>query len=196
MDKPPEEPLLRIQLIFNNHPRLLTQPKSVQCQAADVESEGSDNDVYWAQWEKVHDQDRSGLRSVHTVIVEAHKDGDFDSEEEKWEEEENDGSDSEDGDDVAHWINKVINETSSDGIEDQDLPEESNGKSKDSQYIFCPSPHRLPLLHLFTKHHSLHPLLPERHGTTHTTEDIHKDSVYETYTHCKQNNLPEVWAYM
>ncbi|KIJ32233.1 hypothetical protein M422DRAFT_86037, partial [Sphaerobolus stellatus SS14] len=26
--------------------------------------------------------------------------------------------------------------------------------------------------------------------------DIHKDSVYETYTHCKRNNLPEVWAYM
>ncbi|KIJ37290.1 hypothetical protein M422DRAFT_178296, partial [Sphaerobolus stellatus SS14] len=52
------------------------------------------------------------------------------------------------------------------------------------------------LLRLFTKHHSLHPLLPERHGTTRTAEDIQKDSVYETYTHCKQNNLPEVWAYM
>ncbi|KIJ37291.1 hypothetical protein M422DRAFT_50584 [Sphaerobolus stellatus SS14] len=129
MDKPPEKPLLRIQLIFNNHPRPLTQPNlfSVKQQML--------------RWEKVHDQDRSGLRSVHAVIVEAHEDGDFDSEEEKWEEEESDGSDSEDGDDVAHWINKVINETSSDRIEDQDLPEESNGKSKDSQYIFCPSPH-------------------------------------------------------
>ncbi|KIJ32234.1 hypothetical protein M422DRAFT_266046 [Sphaerobolus stellatus SS14] len=157
MDKPPEKPLLHIQLIFNNCPRLLTQSKFAQCQAADVESEGSDDDTYWAQQEKVPDQDRPGLRSVRADIVEAHEDGDFDSEEEEWEEEESDGSDLEDGDDVRCLINKIINETSSNGIEDQDLPEESNGKSKDSQYIFCPSPHRLPLLCLFAKHHSLHP---------------------------------------
>jgi hypothetical protein len=62
--------------------------------------------------------------------------------------------------------------------------------------MFCPAPHRLPILRLFAKHHALHPLLPEWHSQMRTSDQIHKDTVTEMYTHCKWNNLPEVWGYM
>ncbi|KIJ47713.1 hypothetical protein M422DRAFT_163578, partial [Sphaerobolus stellatus SS14] len=73
---------------------------------------------------------------------------------------------------------------------------ETGGRTKDTSYVFCPAPHRLPILHLFAKHHVLHPNLPERHTSSCTATEIHTDAVLEMYTHCKRNNLLEVWAYM
>ncbi len=69
-------------------------------------------------------------------------------------------------------------------------------KKKNLVYEFCPLPHRLPILRLLAKHFCLHPLLPERHGQTRSPEQIYRDSVYETYLHCKNNHLREVWAYL
>jgi hypothetical protein len=46
-------------------------------------------------------------------------------------------------------------------INEPDVPEESGSRIKDVNYMFCPAPHRLPILRLFAKHHALHPLLPE-----------------------------------
>ena len=63
-------------------------------------------------------------------------------------------------------------------------------------YEFCPLPHRLPIRRLLLKHFCLHPLLPESHGQPRTSEDIHQDSAYEMYRHCKNNNLRDVWAYL
>ena len=63
-------------------------------------------------------------------------------------------------------------------------------------YEFCPLAHRLSILRLLSKHFCLHPLLPERHGKARDSEQIHYDSVYEMYLHCKRNHLREVWAYL
>jgi len=127
--------------------------------------------------------------SVREQVLQSHEAGDFDVDEEYDEDET-------DGDDIGHFINLVAQERLTTDEEDDILPEETGGKAKDSQYIFCPAPHRLPLLRLFAKHHALHPLLPERHGCDRTAEQIRKDCVLEMYSHCTRNNLPEVWAYM
>ncbi|KAI0710463.1 hypothetical protein C8T65DRAFT_538559, partial [Cerioporus squamosus] len=65
-----------------------------------------------------------------------------------------------------------------------------------TDYVFCPLSHRLPILRLFAKHASQHPLLPERHGETRTSDDIWRDAVAEMYHHCRANNLCDVWAYL
>ncbi|KAI0348907.1 hypothetical protein OH77DRAFT_1465898, partial [Trametes cingulata] len=65
-----------------------------------------------------------------------------------------------------------------------------------SDYQFCPASHRLPILRLFAKHACLHPLLPERHGQRRSAEDIYREAVEQMYRHCKNNRLPEVWAYL
>ncbi|OSC99965.1 hypothetical protein PYCCODRAFT_1342865, partial [Trametes coccinea BRFM310] len=67
---------------------------------------------------------------------------------------------------------------------------------KRPDYQFCPAAHRLPILRLFAKHASQHPLLPERHGQARTAEDIYRDAVSEMYHHCFANNLREAWAYL
>ncbi|EIW59064.1 uncharacterized protein TRAVEDRAFT_19598 [Trametes versicolor FP-101664 SS1] len=82
---------------------------------------------------------------------------------------------------------------------DPDTPpdtSETGGRSRASDYQFCPACHRLPILRLFTKHACQHPLLPERHGIRRSAEDIYRDAVEEMYRHCKANNLSEVWAYL
>ena len=72
------------------------------------------------------------------------------------------------------------------------------GKQKKSNlaYEFCPLPHRPSILRLLMKHFCQHPLLPERHGQHRTAELIYRDSVHETYLHCRNNQLREVWAYL
>jgi len=65
-----------------------------------------------------------------------------------------------------------------------------------TRYEFCPLPHHLSILHLLVKHFCQHPLLPECHGQTCTTQQIHHDSVYESYLHCQNNGVHEVWAYL
>ena len=69
-------------------------------------------------------------------------------------------------------------------------------KRKKLAYEFCPLPHRPSILRLLVKHFCQHPLLPERHGQPRTPEQIHRDSVCETYLHCERNCLHEVWAYL
>jgi len=39
-------------------------------------------------------------------------------------------------------------------------------------------------------------MLPEHHGESHTSQQIHHDTVYESYLHCQNNKLHEVWAYL
>ena len=63
-------------------------------------------------------------------------------------------------------------------------------------YEFCPLPHHLPIHCLLLKHFCLHPLLPEPHGQSQTSEDIYQDSTYKMYCHCKNNNLCNIWAYL
>lgn len=65
-----------------------------------------------------------------------------------------------------------------------------------ANYEFCPLAHRLPILRLFAKHFCQHTLLPERHGRYRSKHDIRHDAVLEMYTHCVNNNLREVWAYL
>jgi len=69
-------------------------------------------------------------------------------------------------------------------------------KKKYLAYEFCPLPHRRHIIHLLAKHFCLHPLLPECHGQSRTSEEIHSNSVHEIYLHCKNNQLHEVWAYL
>jgi len=67
---------------------------------------------------------------------------------------------------------------------------------KDASYVFCPLPHRLSILRLVCKHFCQHSILHERHGQSRNSQQIHCDTVLETYYHCKANNLREVWAYL
>ena len=67
---------------------------------------------------------------------------------------------------------------------------------KQLSYEFCPLIHRVSILRLLSKHFCLHPLLPEQHGQPRSSEQIYRDSVYEMYLHCKNNQLHEVWAYL
>ncbi|KAI1782045.1 hypothetical protein LXA43DRAFT_870500, partial [Ganoderma leucocontextum] len=73
---------------------------------------------------------------------------------------------------------------------------ETGARSKRADYEFCPAAHRLPIMRLFAKHASQHPLLPERHGQARSSDEIRRDAVTEMYLHCKTNNLSEVWAYL
>ena len=67
---------------------------------------------------------------------------------------------------------------------------------KSISYEFCPHAHWLPILRLLSKHFCLHPLLPEQHGQTRSSDEIYRDSVREMYLQCKNSHLQEVWAYM
>ena len=68
--------------------------------------------------------------------------------------------------------------------------------NKKPLYKFCPLLHCLSILRLLAKHFCQHPLLPERHGQPRSAQQIHRDAVYETYLHCKNNQLREVWGYL
>ena len=78
----------------------------------------------------------------------------------------------------------------------KDKREGGRQKHKKLAYEFCPLHHRPSILWLLAKHFCQHPLLPECHGQPRTSEQIHRDSVYEMYLHCKNNRLCEVWAYL
>ncbi len=63
-------------------------------------------------------------------------------------------------------------------------------------YIFCPAPHCMRALHIFTKHFCEHPLLPGRNGRYHTAKEIRDNAVHEMYMFCYQRGLRELWGYM
>lgn len=54
------------------------------------------------------------------------------------------------------------------------------------EYVFCPSPHHKPILHLFTKYFCQHPLFPEHHGSSLDAAAIHRQGVSEMYQFCYQ----------
>lgn len=124
--------------------------------------------------------------TARETVMASHEAGDFELDEECESDEE----------DLITQVDQFARETSNIDIDEEDLPEEAGPRVKDPSYVFCPPEHRLPILRLFAKHHALHPLLSERHGESRTPEEIHRDCTLEMYTHCKHNNLREVWAYM
>src|ERR1700761_4020208 len=63
-------------------------------------------------------------------------------------------------------------------------------------HIFCPAPHRKQILRIFVRHFCEHPLLPDRAGSTRSSEKIRYDAVWEMYQFCFQRGLREVWGYM
>ncbi|KAJ7735150.1 hypothetical protein B0H16DRAFT_1327182, partial [Mycena metata] len=67
-------------------------------------------------------------------------------------------------------------------------------KSADPLYVFCPAPHRRPLLHLFTRHFCRHPIFPTQDGPK-SAAKIREESVYEMYMFCFQRGLREAWGY-
>ncbi|KAI0671341.1 hypothetical protein C8Q78DRAFT_991023 [Trametes maxima] len=111
--------------------------------------------------------------------------------EEMWEYDEWEGLD--DPNDIRHLVDRIARREEE--SEERTHPSSGAG-STGASYQFCPPPHRLPILRLFAKHASQHPLLPERHGEARTAEQIYRDVVNEMYTHCSRNNLSEVWAYL
>jgi hypothetical protein len=63
-------------------------------------------------------------------------------------------------------------------------------------YVFCPAPHRKQLLRIFIRHFCEHPLLPDRAGSTRSSEKNRYDVVWEIYQFCFPRGLREVWGYM
>jgi hypothetical protein len=168
---------LRIHFLLNGRPQPLTQSARLSNQSVNSDdSDDSDNDSSWA---------KSCIAGLSGASHEAH-DFNFEDDEESIE----------DDNDALKLVNQVVLEELRYEEDNDIILEDTSGKSKDNQYMFCPASHRLPLFRLIAKHHSLHSLLPERHATSRTAEEIHKDCVMEMYTHCTRNNLYEVWAYM
>lgn len=56
---------------------------------------------------------------------------------------------------------------------------------------FCPAAIRNQILEIFSKHFNQHPLISRRAAT-----EIRRTAVREMYNMCKENQLPQVWAYM
>lgn len=83
------------------------------------------------------------------------------------------------------------------GDEDVDDPEwdyeDGETRVKDTTYVFCPAPHRKPILHLFTKHFCQHPVFPECNEGSCSVTEIRKRAVLEMYQFCWQRGLQEVW---
>ena len=66
----------------------------------------------------------------------------------------------------------------------------------DTNYIFCPEPHRRQILKLFTHHLCRHPFFPTPSGSYQTKEEIQWATVYQMYTFCCECGLTEAWAYL
>ena len=169
--------------MFNGRPRVLTQVKSDVDEQPDNGNDASDEEEYFL---KRCCKSGGPVSSVWEEIVTSHEAGDFDeSKEFEFDEE-----------DLITQVDEFAKDASNININEEDISEESGPRIKDAKYIFCPPEHCLPILRLFAKHHALHPLLAERHGQPRSPEQIYEDCVLEMYSHCKRNNLCEVWAYM
>ena len=83
-----------------------------------------------------------------------------------------------------------------DGYDDNEAWGEGETPPPHPEYIFCPFPHRKPILHLFTKHFCQHPLFPERLGGSLDAASIRRQAVSEMYQFCYQRGLREVWGYL
>ena len=115
-------------------------------------------------------------------------------------------SDEEEGgrliDEVNKFLDTNLDTGDSDGLGDDsdhtssEAWEEGETSPPHPEYVFCPSPHRKPILHLFTKHFCQHPLFPERHGGYFDAAAIRRQAVSEMYQFCFQRGLREVWGYL
>lgn len=93
------------------------------------------------------------------------------------------------------WIRRHQNDTDQEDAPDWQF-EEQETHSSDSEYIFCPAPHRHQLLVMFSKHFCMHPAFPEEEFGFMTAADIRKESVWDMYNFCYKRGLREVWGYM
>ncbi|KAI9057367.1 hypothetical protein FKP32DRAFT_1689206 [Trametes sanguinea] len=199
---PPARPLPRVRLLINGRPPVLTPslpPIVLTAEAiAKALRDGEEEDL----------EDEVGATTLKDSVEESETDDDWEERSDAgtyWgdqaEREAPDEYGEEDWEiddiaDIRSAVQKAAQETS-DGDETAPRdPTELGPPPKRPDYQFCPAAHRLPVLRLFAKHASQHPLLPERHGEARTAEDIHRDAVYEMYHHCFANNLREVWAYL
>ena len=98
-------------------------------------------------------------------------------------------------DDVDRFLD-TNPDTGGDGDDDSDVWEEGETSAPHPEYVFCPFPHRKPILHLFTKHFCQHPLFPERLGGSLDAATIRRQAVSEMYQFCYQRGLREVWGYL
>ncbi|KAH9888107.1 hypothetical protein C8Q73DRAFT_767746 [Cubamyces lactineus] len=214
---PPEKPVPRGRLLVDGRPPVLTQslPKIVLTPAAIARalapkplSKPSDN----ALPEELFDIEAASGSTCHPPIGDSDRftcsleddeqsdDGTFwgnraqgSTEEELWEYDEWEGF--EDIDNMRRDLEAVAQDATNVSNNCPD-PSESGPRTTSAGYQFCPPAHWLPIMRLFAKHASQHPLLPERHGQSRTAEEIYRDAVSEVYRHCKTNHLTEVWAYL
>lgn len=116
-----------------------------------------------------------------------------------------DAADDEEVEDFRREVDRFATEPTDLQEQEQDSPPNpdhtstggrTSQRTKPDNYMFCPLEHRLSILRLAAKHASQHPLLPERHGSSRTADEIWRDAVTEMYTHCEMNRLSEVWAYL
>ncbi|KAG8832114.1 hypothetical protein FRC17_002022 [Serendipita sp. 399] len=78
-----------------------------------------------------------------------------------------------------------------DGDEEEAAVDEE--ESKDERQ-FCPEPFRKPLLAMIHRHANAHPLIPGDHAPT--AEGVREWAVRKAYNFCRDNELPELWAYL
>lgn len=195
---PPIRPLPRICLLINRHPSVITPslPKiripplsagSLSSQAASKSAiEDWDLEAPSSAAHQVEDEERSDEGDYWADRAEEELWGDVDDEErDEWDEE-----------DIRAHVDRFAADSSNVDESDSTEEMEKGPQSRRPDYQFCPTPHRLPIMRLFAKHASQHPLLPERHGEVRTAANIRRDAVEEMYRHCEVNNLREVWAYL
>ncbi|CDO76217.1 hypothetical protein BN946_scf184894.g6 [Trametes cinnabarina] len=219
LPSPPPKPVQRVRLLVNGRPPVLTSslPKiiltpaliaqALQKQPARMRNDTAGFDVQRASSVTarpsalvVTDDEPLELEDEHSdegTYWAAREDAGEDLSEDNmtvgWE----DGSGSEiDEDDWRAELDRIEQDHSNINPEAASVPSETGPRARSGDYQFCPPAHRLAILRLFAKHACQHPLLPERHGTPRTAEDIYRDAVDEMYRHCKTNHLAEVWAYL
>ena len=83
-----------------------------------------------------------------------------------------------------------------DSDSDGEAWEEGETPPPHPEHAFCPSLHRKPILHLFTKHFCQHPLFHERLSGYLGAAAIRWQAVSEMYQFCYQRGLREVWGYL
>jgi hypothetical protein len=103
-------------------------------------------------------------------------------------------------DKLNEWLGSDSDAGSELGKADEDDPEwdfeEGETQVKDLTYVFCPAPHRKPILHLFTKHFCQHLAFSEWNEGPCSAMEIRKRAVIEMYQFCRQRGLREAWGYL
>ncbi|KAI9067852.1 hypothetical protein FKP32DRAFT_1600894 [Trametes sanguinea] len=211
LPNPPPKPLPRVRLTINGRPPVLSQslPRIVLAPEAiaralrstrgfDIQRAGScaarPSTIAVTDPEDEAGSDESDGGTYWAAKAQAGEDIEG-GETSEWEDLLSSGSEI-DEDDCRRELDHIERDHSNVNPEAPSIPSETGPRAKAPDYQFCPAAHRLSILRLFAKHACQHPLLPERHGTARSAEDIYRDAVEEMYRHCKSNHLREVWAYL